>query len=104
MSLLNRKNMLWEGSRMFLPEHREQLRAKRKKNEEWELPERSEDQIEEMNWLLNEAIYHELPITLDYLEGNQLQSFCGFVEKVNPDEKSLWMVNGKEKRKIPFAA
>lgn len=104
MSLLYRKNMLWEGSRMFLPEHREQLQVQQKKSEEWELPERSEDQNEEMNWLLSEAIDHEFPITLEYFVENQLQSFCGFVEKVNRDEKFLWIVNGKEKRKVPFAA
>lgn len=100
MSLLNRKNMLWEGSRMFLPEHREQLQALREKQNKKNAPRLANDQIEELNWTLQEALHHESPVILEYVEGEQLQSFCGFIEKVNPYERSLFIVNGTEKRSI----
>lgn len=35
---LKRGNVLWESSRMFLPEHREQLLARRKEKERVEKP------------------------------------------------------------------
>lgn len=92
--------MLWEGSRMFLPEHREQLQTLRKERNDKEFPELAEDQIEELNWLLQEALHSESPIILDYAKGKQFQSFCGFVEKVNTYEGYLQMVNGQDKRKI----
>lgn len=100
MSLLHRKNRLWEGSRMFLPEHREQLQTLRKKQQEKTLPELAEDQIEEFNWLLQEALHLESPIILDYIKEKQCQSFCGFVEELNTYESYLLIVNGQEKRKI----
>lgn len=100
MSLLNRKNMLWEGSRMFLPEHREQLQTLREEKHQKSVPLLSKDQIEELNWTLQEALHSESPIIVEYAEGKQLQSFCGFIEKVNPYDRSLQIVNGQEKRKI----
>lgn len=92
--------MLWEGSRMFLPEHREQLQAMRKENRSEKLFELAEDRIEELNWSLQEALHYESPIILDYVDGEQFASFCGFIEEVNTHKGYLNMVNGKEKRRI----
>lgn len=102
MSLLNRKNMLWEGSRMFLPEHRQQLQILRNKHHKQKLPSLTEDQMDELNWLLQEALHAESAVILDYVEEEQHQSFCGFIEKVNAYEGYLEVVNGQEKRKIAF--
>lgn len=99
---LDRKNMLWEGSRMFLPEHRQQLQDMRKKSQAQTLPELALDRIEEINWLLKEALHHEFPFVIDYIDHHQLTSFCGFIEQINQYEGWLLAVNGEEKRKIFF--
>jgi len=101
VSLLDRKNMLWEGSRMFLPEHREQLQRLRKQQNKKSVPHLAPDQIEEFNWTLQEALHNEVAIIVEYLDKEgQPQTFCGFVENVNPTQQSLLIINGQEKRNI----
>lgn len=43
-------NIMWESSRMMLPEHREQLLAQKRKKKEYTPPPLSTDQLEEMNF------------------------------------------------------
>lgn len=95
------QNKRWEGSRMFLPEHREQLNHIRSQHQKWEPPSLAEDQIAEMNWLLQEAIMQEIPAIITYHENNnQKQSFCGWIDLIPTNQPWLILRNGREKRKI----
>ncbi|MBO8172582.1 MAG: YolD-like family protein [Bacillaceae bacterium] len=64
---LKRGNLLWESSRMMLPEHREQLLEKRR-NERWqeENPhvEPDEQELERMHVRLSRAVEENRPVTL----------------------------------------
>lgn len=99
---LFRKNLLWEGSRMFLPEHREQLETMRNKQSDFTLPEFTEDHWREVDQLIQESLHSEHPLLIHYVREKQQQCFCGFVQKVNVFERWLILANGQEQRKILF--
>ncbi|MBA4548028.1 YolD-like family protein [Thermoactinomyces intermedius] len=103
-SVLNRKNLLWEGSRMFLPEHREALFARRKRQEEWSPPELAEDALEEINQILLEALHGDFPVLVRYVKNRHPCQLCGFVEKLNPQERRMKIANGRYEEIIPFSA
>jgi len=100
--ILNRQNMLWEGSRMFLPEHREALLEKRRRMEDFIPPELDEDRLLEINRFILEASENDNPIVLHYAENHRSEQICGFIEKINPDERWIRIANGRIKRTIRF--
>lgn len=54
-------NVMWESSRMMLPEHREQLLAKKRKEREFRPPELSEEQLNDMNRIIAASIEEDRP-------------------------------------------
>ncbi|WP_044642169.1 YolD-like family protein [Risungbinella massiliensis] len=100
---LHRGNLLWEGSRMFLPEHREMLMEQRQKKREYQAPELSEDQWEEMSYLLQEALAEGRPLLVTYATRYAPEQFCGFVEKVDQWRQQIQICNGEQEKVIPFA-
>lgn len=86
---LKRGNLLWEGSRMILPEHREQLLEYRRKQNEFQVPELDEDQIAEINRMLAEAIREKRPVTAVCIGLSGPESFSGYVKWVNPAKKRI---------------
>lgn len=100
---LYRGNLLWEGSRMFLPEHREMVEQQRQREQEYKQPELAVDQWEEMDYLLQEALAKEKPLLITYATRYAPKQFCGFVEKVDPWRKQLILANGKQTKKVYFS-
>lgn len=103
-SLLNSKNLLWEGSRMVLPEHREALLARRKKQAEWNPPELAEDALEEIDQVLLEALNGDFPVLVQYVKNRRPHQLCGFIEKLHPHERWMKIANGHYEELIPFSA
>jgi hypothetical protein len=67
---MNRLNKLWEGSRMILPEHREQYLDFRRGLGHRTRPEYDEQQMEMINEMLQEALSLDYPVTFClYQEG-----------------------------------
>lgn len=95
MNTLHRGNLLWEGSRMFLPEHREQLLKQRKKQTEFTPPQLDEDQLEQMNLILQEALQGDRAVMVTYAEKYAPEQFCGFVDRVDPYAHSILIVDGE---------
>lgn len=102
-SPLYRHNRLWEGSRMFLPEHRKAL-LKHQQAQAFTPPELEEDQLAEMNRLLLEAVDGDFPLLVRYVDQHRPSEWCGFVQKVNPQERWIQLANGREKVTIPVSA
>jgi hypothetical protein len=102
MSNLDRKNLLWEGSRMFLPEHRQALVQQRREAEHFIPPELDEQQLEAISYFIQEAIELEQPILVTYATRYQAECFCGFVDEVNSYHKYLQLSNGRQMQKISF--
>lgn len=66
---LKRGNLLWESSRMMLPEHREQL-LERRRRQKWEQenrrPELDEQELERISYLLRESIETNQAVQVTY--------------------------------------
>lgn len=75
---LNRGNKLWEGSRMFLPEHKQAL-LKRKKNQQKESkPLLDEQQLEEMNQRILFSKTHHLPVRITFFKEGFFEEITGY--------------------------
>lgn len=81
---LKRGNLLWEGSRMFLPEHREQLLERRRNRREFRMPELDEDWLNEISRALSESLEYQHPITIVYGPQYETQQVTGVVRRINP--------------------
>jgi hypothetical protein len=94
--------MLWEGSRMFLPEHRNALLQQRKDANKLTPPVLDEQQMDAIAYILQEALEYEQPVLATYVTTYEKTCFCGFVDKVNRIEKYIQLSNGSQVQKIPF--
>ncbi|RAL25598.1 YolD-like family protein [Thermoflavimicrobium daqui] len=102
MSTLDRKNKLWEGSRMFLPEHRKNLLEHYQEAQTFTPPILSDEAWQEINRLIIEGLHDESPLLIYYVKQKSAQQFCGFIEKVNPYEHWLKVTNGQTTCTIHF--
>lgn len=93
---LNRGNLLWESSRMFLPEHREQLLEQRRSKKGYQPPELDEQRLEEMNQMLEEALHNDRVVIVSYAQGE----FYGFVEEIAPHTSSILVVDGEHRKRF----
>ncbi|MFK4997714.1 YolD-like family protein [Bacillus sp. N9] len=69
-------NLLWESSRMMLPEHRDQLLKERKKQEEFHPPILDEQQLEEINIAITQSFERKRAVTISYAEKYSPHSFA----------------------------
>ncbi|MBU8908149.1 YolD-like family protein [Desertibacillus haloalkaliphilus] len=99
---LRRGNILWESSRMFLPEHKEALMKKKLEKKEYTPPELDEDQFEEMNRILMESIELDNAVTVTYTEQFGETSFWGWVTKVDPVTKTIKLINDEDHLILSF--
>jgi hypothetical protein len=100
--ILDRKNKLWEGSRMFLPEHRQALLEQRRRAEEITPPELDQDRLEEINRLILDALDADFPLVIRYVKDGRIHEFCGFIQKIHPHERWLKVADGRIVRTIRF--
>lgn len=100
--ILNRGNLLWESSRMFLPEHRQALLEHHRKAAKYHPPELDEDQKRYINYLLEEALETEKPILVTFATQYSPRQFCGFIDRVDVFSQTIYLSNGTHKKKISF--
>ncbi|MBD1373112.1 YolD-like family protein [Hazenella sp. IB182357] len=98
--ILNRKNKLWEGSRMFLPEHRAALQQQRQAAQKFTPPILNEDQLAEMNWTLSEALAEGFPLIIYDVKRDRSRQQSGFVQQINLQHRWLLLVNGGTTTKV----
>ncbi|MBA4543626.1 MULTISPECIES: YolD-like family protein [Thermoactinomyces] len=101
--ILDRKNMLWEGSRMFLPEHRQALAEQRARADDFIPPELDDDRWDEINRLILEALHSDFPLLIRYVENRRPRERCGFIQKIIPHERRLCLADGRHLYTISFA-
>ncbi len=95
-------NLLWEGSRMMLPEHREQLLHEKRQEKKFHPPLLDEDQLQQINRAILEAIAHKRTVTVTYAETYGPARIRGWIEQVKPDEKRLKIVNKEHRLVLSF--
>jgi len=81
---LKRGNLLWEGSRMFLPEHREQLLERRRSRREYHIPELDEEWLTGINRALSDSLAYGKAITIEYITKYETQLATGIVRQIDP--------------------
>lgn len=89
---MQRGNLLWEGSRMILPEHRSKLLQYRDETEraaKYRRPIWDEQQLEEFQHLLSWAIGEHREVTLRYYTDYGPCTITGTVRKIDPLRKRL---------------
>ncbi|MDQ0418949.1 hypothetical protein J2Z48_003154 [Croceifilum oryzae] len=79
---------------MFLPEHREQLIAQRRKQREYVPPDLDEQRLEELNQRLYQALHDDRVVLTTYIGKYEPKSFIGSVERVDPHIQKFLLKNG----------
>ncbi|MGE6629428.1 YolD-like family protein [Bacillus sp. NPDC077027] len=89
-------NIMWESSRMMLPEHREQLLDQKRREKEYAPPIPSYDQLEEMNLLITQSIAEDQAILITYVSLGKKQQFWGWIKTIHYENQCLKMVNDED--------
>lgn len=101
---LKRGNLLWESSRMFLPEHKEQLLAHRRQQRAFVPPELDEDRIYQLNEQISEALASGRRVAVTSAGTWGPETMAGRITRLDPrrgrlqletDDGSLWLPFGK---------
>ncbi|MBR0582991.1 YolD-like family protein [Bacillus altitudinis MN12] len=89
-------NIMWESSRMMLPEHREQLLAQKRKKKEYTPLPLSSDQLEEMNVLITQSITEDQAIWVTYVSSGMKAQFWGWVKAIHYETRRMKIVNDED--------
>nr|MDH3177267.1 YolD-like family protein [Bacillus pumilus] len=89
-------NLMWESSRMMLPEHREQLLAQKRQKKKYTPPPLSTDQPEEMNFLITQSITEDQAICVTYAEAGRKEQFWGRVKAIHYETQRIKIVNDED--------
>lgn len=95
-------NLRWESSRMMLPEHKEQLLEEKRKQQEFIPPLLDHDQLEEINRKILKSIEQMRAVTITYAEKYEPAQFWGWIQKIDPIEGSLKIVNDDDTLSLSF--
>ncbi|ALS21571.1 MULTISPECIES: YolD-like family protein [Paenibacillus] len=94
------KNILWESSRMMLPEHKEQLLRHRRELGRQEKPTLDEQRLEELGQTLGIALHEDAALRLTLYDNGERKSIdCTILQadlhlqriKVRCSEGSTWV-------------
>lgn len=87
-------NMMWESSRIIIPEHREAYLEMIKDNKRKERPVLDEQEIEEITIRLTESLYNDRIVTIKIFDPFETIEITGKVIKLNQNE--LLVDHGKK--------
>lgn len=80
---LKRENLLWEGSRMMLPEHKQAIRAQNEKEKHVPPPLLDEQELTEIGIVAMESLSYSLPVHVVYWEDGYYKKLIAAVERIN---------------------
>lgn len=87
---------------MMLPEHVEQLRKQRKEDEKVKKPVLDEQQLEEMNIALGEAMEYKAEVTVSYFKSGSIYDFVGVIDSANPTTKEIKLSTHAGSQRLKF--
>ncbi|WP_068608229.1 YolD-like family protein [Paenibacillus swuensis] len=91
------RNLLWESSRMMLPEHKEQILRHRSKLEDKIRPALDEQRLQELSQAIADAVMHALPIAVTLYDPLESRIVQGSVVKIDPLARELHLRHGETK-------
>ncbi|WP_227939481.1 YolD-like family protein [Alkalihalobacillus deserti] len=80
---LDRGNLLWESSRMFLPEHKQALLLRKEELKKIEKPELDEQELQEIGIIVLDSLKHELNVKITYWSEGFFHELIGIIDKVD---------------------
>ncbi|MFD2612943.1 YolD-like family protein [Paenibacillus gansuensis] len=97
------RNLLWESSRMMLPEHKEQILQHRSRLEHKEKPVLDEHRLQELSQAITDAMMHGWAATVTLYDPVEPQSVTGRVLTIDPLGRKLILSWDGEKRSVPLS-
>ena len=74
-------NLMWESSRMMLPEHVERLQERYERKNDVEKPILSDDQLEDIQRTVQEAIEFQLQVQITYYANKRIHQLTGVITR-----------------------
>ncbi|GAE34372.1 YolD-like family protein [Halalkalibacter akibai] len=93
---LQRGNLLWESSRMFLPEHKQALLQRKEELKKVEKPSLDEQELEEISQIVLDSLKHELDVKVTYWKDGFFRELTGIIDKVDLQLKRIKVKIGEE--------
>ncbi len=94
--LKDRGNKKWTS--LMLVEHKRQLRKLQKKQNDRDKPKLEEHKLQEMNYLLEEAINNNQKISVKYYHNNDFSYYRGKIKEVN--KNNILLKNNQNNYKL----
>lgn len=86
---LERGNLLWESSRMFLPEHKQALLDRKAQLKKEAKPELDEQELDEIGLVVFDSLKHELHVKITYWNEGFFRELIGIIDKVDLQLKQI---------------
>lgn len=86
---LHRGNLMWEGSRMMLPEHVEAMQQYHRDKLKVPEPNPSPEDLHEMGIIAMESLHYEMMINVSFWKDGYIQEKTGMIEGVNEITKRV---------------
>ena len=86
-------NLLWESSRMVLPEHVEALIKYRKESLKQIKPDLDDQKLDEISSIIQESYYNRVSVKITVFDEYKEQQFVGVVTQLDSDLKRLKLKN-----------
>ncbi|MCE7794508.1 YolD-like family protein [Salipaludibacillus sp. CUR1] len=80
---LKRGNLMWEGSRMMLPEHLQALRERKNKVREDPPPALTEEELTEFGLIAHDSLHHTLEVKIIYWRDGFDHETAGIIDRID---------------------
>ncbi|MFB1051423.1 YolD-like family protein [Paraliobacillus sp. JSM ZJ581] len=95
-------NMMWESSRMILPEHKAILKRHQNKQKKYEKPKFDEQELAQLSEDISFAFYKQHEVKIVTYHPQQFIYYTGKIEKVNTQQDTIKIVNNEKEDWISF--
>lgn len=102
MSELRRGNLLWESSRMVLPEHRERMLERRKNLKRKAKPILDEQRLKELSETVSEAVVRRLKVSVTVYDPFGEFTVTGEIVNIDPQLRRIKLADGGNVSWIPL--
>jgi len=82
-------NMMWEGSRIMLPEHIAALRHRKEEQKKLPKPELDEQELQEIGIVIMESLNYEINVLITYWDEGYFREIISVVDKVDLQTKRI---------------
>ncbi|CQR48202.1 YolD-like protein [Paraliobacillus sp. PM-2] len=88
-------NIMWESSRMILPEHKAILRKHQKEQKKYERPIFDEQQLAQLSEEVSLAFYKQSEVQIETYHPQQSIYLTGEIKKIDQQQQAIKIVNNE---------